>query len=88
MRGEVWLQAQSALLRRGMAENSDQIAARSVTVRVRPSKRSRAGWVCDHVRGVSLTVITPIENWPTTSMGASRTKRDNLVPLLNRPMIP
>jgi len=39
MRGEVWLQAQSALLRRGMAENSDQMAARAVTVRVRLSKR-------------------------------------------------
>lgn len=41
MRAGVVLQAQRPLPRRGMAGESDQIAARNVSVRVRPARRSR-----------------------------------------------
>jgi hypothetical protein len=46
MRGEVWLQAQLPLPRRGMAGNSDHRRNRAH----QPSKRSHAGGVRDHVR--------------------------------------
>jgi hypothetical protein len=63
MRGELWLQAQLPLPRRGTEWREIQIIA--VTVRVRPSKRSRAGWVRHLREGVATARPNLAHELPT-----------------------